>query len=179
MLKYSLILGAFNLLSAQTVSTEAPKKGAKTDEISAYLAASACPDFLTGDFLISNNSQLKQMGFGDMITRRHTERFGEIDLVAAEYPDAGISFGGSVDKICLVTVVGPAAQNSLAGLQRAKDSIGADFQPFPDGTKTIGTISVETFKAQVDDKYSLYAQVSQSVQNNLPVVTYQLFGTVN
>jgi hypothetical protein len=83
-----------------------------------------------------------------------------------------------VDKICTVAVTGPAAERSLAGLRKAKDGVGADFEPFSDGPKTVGGVTVETYLAKVDDKTTLYAQISQSVRNEQPMVTYQLFASV-
>lgn len=167
------------ILGSSVVVSAAPKPGDNPEDISVWLASAVCPDYLTGDYVIADNAELRSLGFNTAPRRTSSERFGELEVVVAEFQGAGIVFGGSVDKICTVVVSGSTAERSLAGLRKAKDGLGVDFQPFPQGTKTIGDITVETYVAKVDDKSTLYAQVSQSVQNQLPMITYQLFATVN
>jgi hypothetical protein len=167
------------ILGSSAVASAAPKPGDSPDEIAVWLASSVCPDYLTGEYAIADNAELKGLGFSAVPSRSASEKFGELEVVVAEFPDVGLVFGGSVDKICTVAVSGPEAHRSLAGFRKAKDAVGANFQPVPNGMKEVGGITVETYVAKVDDTTSLYAQITQSVQKLQPTVTYQLFASVN
>jgi hypothetical protein len=69
------------ILGTGAVAIAAPKPGSGADEISAWLASVACPDYLTGDYDISDNAELKGLGFSSVPSRSSSQRFGELEVV--------------------------------------------------------------------------------------------------
>lgn len=151
----------------------------RPEDVAAWLAASACPDFLTGEFPLAGNDELVGLGFTANPSPSQSARFGELQLVVAEFSNAGILFGGSVDKICTVTVTGPHAPKALPGFKAAKDEMGFAFEPYPDGNKSADGVEIETHVVKIDERTSLFTQVTQSTLNDQPTVHFQLYATVN
>jgi hypothetical protein len=144
------------------------------DETAADLAYGLCLPFISGQLPLTD-AQLSSRGFGPEVETAAGTRFGDVQTVKATLTDGTITFGGTVGKVCAVTVEGPKLDAVADTLKKNMAFMGLDFQSAASPTPVPPTISVETFKAEAGGQF-LYVQILRT-KDPKPLVSAQLFVT--
>lgn len=166
-----LVLAAAALVLAPAASAQNTDK--PIAEAAADLAYGYCPLYLSGQFAITGNPVLKDLGFTETVdTRQHAR--GEIKVVGAKRADGELGFGGVKDQICQVIVMGPNRAAAWDMLHKNMAFAGFDLKPDPANTGPKNGAKVETYKAPLDGQF-VYVQLVQADVGPTPMVMAQIF----
>ena len=167
-----LALAALLLAASPAAAQTDPRP---IEEAAADLAYGYCPLFLAGQFALTGNPRLAELGFADTVETRQHPRFGELHMVSAKRADGEVGFGGVEGKLCSVVVIGARRDATVASFKANKALMGLDFQPQPVTTPPGPDITIENFKAPAGDQF-LYLQLIDA-RGDHPAAIAQLFVT--
>ena len=168
-MRIALLAAAAALLTPGAASAQ--QREFAFEEIVTDLAYGYCPLFLANQFSL-NAPELAERGFGKTIEKKATAR-GEIELVSLKRADGEIAFGGAAGRNCTVVIMGEKRSTALAKLREAMSWTGLDFKPAPPSAAAPPGVTIESFKAAVEDQF-LYVQLIQG-GGPTPVVMAQLY----
>jgi hypothetical protein len=172
MIGHALLAAA--LLALPTASAQSVPD--TLDGVVTDLAYGYCPLFLAGQFPLTGNPKLTELGFTGAEQSAPNARFGSLKFVGQKRDGVDLSFGGVPDKVCQVNVIGAGAPAMLAKVRAKLNMLPYDFKPdTANSGRGANGASAETLMAKIDATTVMRVQFVQGSVQGSPIAGVQIF----